>query len=240
MTRSIEEIKNDLITLVNETEAVSFEESDDLFKVKVSTKIVKSELVDFLMKLYTLETELANNKINNVYLDLKELDTELMAEAIRCSLTREDLVDPIMILNIINLIKIYNSLSIDFFDSKDIYVCSMEELLDLRLEIGDDLRAFSKKLSIYFISLFKSYNKVIFTALDEHKPLPNIYRAIFLSTDLLTLSGIFSDSDPFSTDECFIIDNAFEYLMALQEKNNLCLGLMDSFFKGFNNNDNCK
>lgn len=237
MIRSVEEIKNDLITLVNGTEAVSYEESDNLFKIKVSSKIVKSDLIDFLMKLYTFETELTDNKANCVYLDLKGLDIESLAEAIRCSLTREDLVDPIMILNIINLIKIYNTLSEEFFASDNIYVSSIEELLDLRLEISEELKEFSKKLSIYFISLFKSYNKVVFTALDEHIALPNIYKAIFLSTDLLTLSGIFSDSEPFSTDECVIIDNAFEYLMALQEKNNLCLGLMDSFFKRFNNDN---
>ena len=73
-----------------------------------------------------------------------------------------------------------------------------------------------------------------FNPLDTHIELPNIYSAIILSSDILTLSGIFSTSEPFSTSECVYIDNSFKYISSLLTKNFMTINFMDDFFKGFN------
>lgn len=192
-----------------------------------STSIIKFELLEDLKAIYDLETSSNEYKFLT---KLKGLDTDLLAEAFRYSMSRKDLKDPMMILNIVNLIKIYNTLDDSFFNHEDIYVSSIENLIDIRLELQEEIEAFIKELSIYFLSLFKSYNKVTYTPTDNHKMLPSIYKIIFMTNDSLTLSGIFSVSIPFSTDECVFLDDARECLFKIQEKDSIGLGLLFNFF----------
>lgn len=232
----IANLKNDIIVLEN----VDYVEDENFLKIIVKNDISKTDLLEFLDKLYTVETELCKKEKNNILLNLRDLDYTSLAEAIRFSLNRQDLCDSTMLLNILNLIKIYNSLDDEFFEDENIYVSSVDELLDLKMELTDDLKAFTKQLSIYFISLFKSYNKTIFTPLDYHIDLPVIYRNLFLSTDLMTLSGIFATSEDFNIKECVYINNAIEYLCNLQEKNVMTISLMNDFLKGLKNDNSCE
>lgn len=221
--------KEEFISSIKNENVVVEEES---LKVSISNEISKESLIETLGKIYDYEIE---NEDVSVVLDLKKLKTELLAEAVKYSLTREDLKNPIMILNIINLIKIYNTLDETFFENENIYVSSIEELLDLKLSIRDELKEFVKKVSIYFLSLFKSYNKVSYSQLDTHIALPNIFSTIFLSVDIMTLSGIFSVSDHFDTKECVYIDESFKYISNLLMKNSISLAMMNTFLE--NNND---
>jgi hypothetical protein len=66
--------------------------------------------------------------------------------------------------------------------------------------------------------------------------LPNIFRNIFLSTDLLTLSGIFSDAENFNTSECVLIEDAILYITSLLMKGNMSSELIEMFLKD-NTND---
>ena len=87
--------------------------------------ITKEELIDLLKYVYDLEN---NEKFkDNILLKLKGLNTDLIEESIKYSLTREDLKDPLMILNIINLIKIYNNLNDNFFQDENIYIDSKKQ-----------------------------------------------------------------------------------------------------------------
>lgn len=196
--------------------------------------ITKEELIDLLKYVYDLEN---NEKFkDNILLKLKGLNTDLIEESIKYSLTREDLKDPLMILNIINLIKIYNNLNDNFFQDENIYISSKADLLDIKKNLKPELKEFVKKVSIYFLSVIKSYNKVTYTSLDTFEILPNIYRTIFLSSDFLTLSGIFSVSEPFNTEECVTIKDSFTYVSAFLTKNLIGLNFMDSFFKNLEQN----
>lgn len=193
--------------------------------------ITKEELIDLLKYVYDLEN---NEKFkDNILLKLKGLNTDLIEESIKYSLTREDLKDPLMILNIINLIKIYNNLNDNFFQDENIYIDSKKQLLDIKKHIKQELKDFIKKLSIYFISIIKSYNKVTYTSLDTYTVLPNIYKTIFLSSDFLTLAGILSVSDSFNTEECVTVKDSFTYVSSLLTKNLLSINLMNNFFKDF-------
>lgn len=195
------------------------------FEISITEGISEDKLLEILKTIYDYE----NNSNDLVYLKLKSLPIELKTQAIKYSLTREDLRNPYMILNIINLIKIYNTLDDSFFDDDKIYVSSIEDLLDIKLDLSTELENFQQKLSIYFISLFKSYNKFTYEPLDKHIELPSLFKHIILSTDLLTLSGIFSVSKPFSTDECIFIDGANAYLGELLLKGSLTTYLMNNF-----------
>ena len=159
------------------------------------------------------------------------MNTELKAEAIKYALSREDLKDPVTSLNIFNLIKTYNTLDDSFFEDENVWVNSLEDLLDLKLEIHDELKIFVKQFSIYFLSLIKSYNKMIYTPLDNHIDLPQIYKTLFLSMDFMTASSIFSISDPINTEDLIYIDNSTSYLIEMMVKNCLGIGLLNAFLE---------
>lgn len=224
--------------LVNKYTNIELVEENNFNKINVKNNIDIETLLEFTKELYQLEEELSKEQKNNILFNLKGLDTEKLGEVIKYSLTYEDLKDSLMILNIINLIKINNTLDDSFFDNPDVYITDIEQMLDLKYDLVDEINDFIKKLSIYFISLFKSYNKVVYTPLDVHKELPSIYKNIFLSSDLLTISGIFSVSNSFSTEECIYIDKASQYIVAWLEKSMISINFMESFLRDFDNGDN--
>lgn len=90
-------------------------------------------------------------------LDLKHTSVSNKIAAFKYSLTRDDIINAQMILNLYNLVKIYNTLDDEFFASSNIYINSIEELLDIKLELQSELKNFAKTISMYFVSLFKSY-----------------------------------------------------------------------------------
>jgi len=193
----------------------------------------KDTLIDFLSKFYDFEKN--SSDIGKIKLNLKSLTTESKIEAFRYSLTRDDICDPYMILNMFNMVKIYNTLDDSYFLNPVIYINSIEEFLDIKLELQSELKQFSKQISIYFLSLLKSYNKTSYTPLDQHQNLPLLYSYIFQFSDFLTISGIFSITEPFSTEECKYIDDSYVYIKLLIEKsmisNNLLMKFIDSFQK---------
>ena len=210
---------------------VQVKDEDEKLILTVDEDILPDTLKEFLSKLYDFEKALAEKHVNNVILRLKGINVEALTEAFRFSMTREDLSDPVMLLNLIDFVKTYNTLDDSFFTNEDIYFSELSEMLDVRLEIQEDIEAFVQKLAIYFISLFKSCNKFLYTAHDYHITLPNLYRNFFLSTDLLTCAGIFTISKPFNTEDCVYIDNAMEYILAFQEKNSVSFNFLESFLK---------
>lgn len=224
--------KEELVKAISGAFVEVLEGEKDL-TVNVKDGIEKDSLLTVIKEIFDYETE--TKEI--VYLNLKGLNVSLITEAVRYSLTREDLRNPYMILNIINLIKIYNTLDDSFFNDSKIYVNSIEDLLDVKLDLTNELKKFQRQLSIYFISLFKSYNKFSYEPLDKHIELPEIYKNIILSLDILTLSGIFSVSEPFSTEECVYIDSAIIYMNELLMRGAISTKLFSALF-GENNDSN--
>lgn len=217
MTEKIKSLKDIIVLQDKENIICSF-----------NNDISIEQLLKNLKYIYDLENQL---DINNLQVQLKNLSLEKKVEAIKFALTYENLKDSLMLLNIFNLIKTYNTLDDSFFENQYIFISDIQELLDLKLEINDQLKQFTKQLSIYFISLFKSYNKISFTPLDIHIQLPNIYKYIILSTDLLTLSSIFSISQYFNTKQCIYIDNAMYYINELTLKNNIGINFINKLFQ---------
>lgn len=231
------EIVNELKNIIS-LNTYNLETKDESIYISFIDSIDENTLLENLKSLYDFEANLyTKNEKFDINLNLKNLSIELVTKAISFSLKYENLTDKNMILNIINLIKIDNNLDDSFFIDKNVYFNDIEDFIDLKLELKDELEAFVKQLSIYFISLFKSYNKLTYTPQDVYIKLPNIYSIILLSLDFLTLSGIFSVSKPFSTGECIYIENSLAYITTLLQKNTLCIDLMNSFF-GKRSDDN--
>ena len=83
------------------------ENGKKIIELLPQTDITSDELLELLNYVYNLE----NNEEfkDTILLQLKGLNKNLLIDAFKYSLSREDLKDPILILNIINLIKIYNN-----------------------------------------------------------------------------------------------------------------------------------
>lgn len=222
--------KDNMLTAIKNiaVDDLVIEETDDGTRIHITNGIFVDDLLKVIETIVEYESQ---EDCENVLLDLKELSTEKLAEVFKFVLPNENLKDPLLILNIINLIKVYNSLDDTFFQNPDIYFNSIEELLDLKLEISSELAEFSKKVGVYFISLFKSYNKFHYAPTDKHYKLPPLYKTIFLSTDLLTLSGVFADAGHFNTSECIIIEDAIIYLTSLLMKGSMSFEMIEMFLR---------
>lgn len=204
--------------------------------INFSDSISEEDLVKSLSYIYDYENSL--DIIPNIRVLLKGINIDKLSVAIKYSLDREDLKDPLMLLNIMNLIKSGLKLNEYFFKDENIYISSITDLLNLKLKIKNELEMFIQKMSVHFVALFKSYNKLTFTPLDKHIQLPNIYRNLFLSSDLLTLSGIFSLSKPFNTDECVYIENSCTIISQLLMKSSIGISLLSDFLRNEDDNRN--
>jgi hypothetical protein len=189
---------------------------NDIMEITPNKSITKEELIKILQQVY-------DNKDETHYLRLKGLSAELLAEVFKYALTQEELKDPLTTLNILNLIKIYNTLDESYFDNEDVWFDSLETLLDVKLIIHSEIKQFVKKFSIYFLSLIKSCNKVTYTPMDDNIELPQLYKSLFLSMDFMTAAGIFSTVKNINTDELYVINDAVKYLSDMMIKN--CFGI---------------
>ena len=87
------------------------------------TRIVPTSVTEDTIKDYLTD--------GKTMLDIKSLSLDDKVAIIKIALNCEDVTDPLMIMNLINLVKVYNTLADDYFESPDVYVNSVEDFLDL-------------------------------------------------------------------------------------------------------------
>ena len=225
---NISEKKEKLFALLKDY-GLSYKDTEENTRVYL-VFMPDAKLFVFLNKLFSIENELIKEDYT-VFLDLKNQSHDFLVSVLRFAIQRDDLCDTGLILNLFNLVKTYNTLDDSFFENEDIYISSMEALLDLKQALREELKEFTKKLSVYFISLIKSYSGSVYKEANNEVELPNLYRNLILSADFLTLSAIFSITKEFSTEECICIKNAEEYINSLLFKNLIYLDFFEYFLE---------
>lgn len=223
--------KKDFMKYISSFKDINISHVNDNDVIKFSNDISNENLIKHLTYIYDYEN--LQKKVN-ILCNLKNLSLDKLIDAFKYALSREDLKDPLMLLNIIDIIKTDNTLDDSFFENENIFISSIDDMLDLRRGLKLEIKTFKKQLSIYFLSLFKTYNKTHFTPSDNVVELPNIYNAIMLSTDLSVISGIFATSESFNTNECIYIKDAYKYISNMMMKNAISM----AFFKEFVENNN--
>lgn len=223
--------KEDFMEYISSFEEINISHHDENDIITFSNDISNENLIKHLEYIYSYENL---QKEINILCNLKNLSLDKLINAFKYALSREDLKDPLMLLNIIAIIKNDNTLDDSFFENKNIFISSIDDMLDLRIGLKSKIKAFKKQLSIYFLSLFKTYNKTHFMPSDNIVELPNIYNAIMLSIDLSVISGIFATSESFNTNECVYVKDAYKYLSNMMMKNAISM----AFFKEFVENNN--
>lgn len=227
--KSLIEIKKDLIEI---SDIFEFEEIKNVLKIRFNSTDT-DRILKILPLFYKYENMLEIQNLSNIWLDLKGIEKDTLEAIISYTMTYTETIDPIMILNLLNLIKNYNTLNDEFFNDKHVYFNNLVEYLDIKITLKKQLKEFIKTIGIKFYSLVKSCNKIQDNATSEN--LENLYNMIFSSIDFMTLCGILSNGNDFSTDECYTIKNANTILYNLIEKSYLNNELLDIFLKGINN-----
>lgn len=205
-------------------------------KVKFDENISKENFVKSLNEVLDNEEEVFNyatdeHEYAQNYLfdiDLKNLSKELKLEAFKISLTRDTVVDSKIILNIYNLIKTYNSFEDTFFAHPDVYFNTLEEYLDIRTDLMDDIKAFSKQLIIYYLSCLKSLHVTeADTAYANMKPIPPVFQRILFVIDFFTLSKIMNKMQDINLSDLMFVQNSNKYLDELCAKELICKDIAD-------------
>ena len=213
--------KEEFITSIKEFNGIEVNDGETI-GLKITNDIDK---IDDVLNLITQYEE-----DNTLILNIKGLSVEKLKEIFRYSFENPSIKDPIICLNIINLIKSYNTLDDSFFENQKICVSSIEDFLDLKLCLKEYIKKFIKQFSIYFLSIIKSVGKVSFLPSDEFIDIPRLYDILFMSLDFQTICIIFSKSGSFDTSECKYVRDNMKYTDSFLIKNELSRFLMDTFY----------
>lgn len=149
------------------------------------------------------------------YPDIKHLSFEIKEKIFKRLMTLDDIKNPIFILNVLNLVKNYNDFDEAFFSNDLIFFEKLEDYLDLRINLTEEVRNLQKKVALYYFSLFTSVGKVEYTILDAYVELPQFMKSLFLTSDIVTLSGIVSGVKDLNINEFLQVKDSNYYLSNL-------------------------
>lgn len=183
-----------------------------------------SQLLDYEEKLFDIKN--VSGKTFNI--DLKGKSTDDLIAIYRFLLSREALVNARLILNLQLFINGYSTYDDTLFESKEIYLNSIEQVLDIKLALRQDFKDFQSKISYWFLACLKSMHKVEYTALDSIVILPPIYKRILLASNLMNLSTILSKSSNIETEHLPLVEDAFPIIMELASSSAIANKLIQS------------
>lgn len=136
------------------------------------------------------------DKDKNIKIHLKKLETSKLIEIFKYMFKNIlEIRNISMLLNIINIAKTYNTFDDSFFENEDVFIDSIEQFLDVKLDLEDQITAFNQNLVEVFLSICRSSNKMEYSLLDDYEDLPLCYNIIFNSIDIMTICGIISTLD---------------------------------------------
>lgn len=193
---------------------LNFDILKNVSEITFSDKIESIDIVELIKKVNIIENE-SNISIT---INLKPLNIQKIQEILSLLLKYEKLTNASIIFNIILLLKTYNTLEDDFFNNKNVYYSSLEDFLDIKNGLKYDIKELNTKLSVYFISIFKSLNKFEFSFIDNPVQIPELYTNILLSVDIFTIGGILSNNNGFSDKDMLMVKDSYGYVSEIVSK----------------------
>lgn len=193
---------------------LNFDILKNVSEITFSDKIESIDIVGLIKKVNIIENE-SNISIT---INLKPLNIQKIQEILSLLIKYEKLTNASIIFNIILLLKTYNTLEDDFFNNKNVYYSSLEDFLDIKNGLKYDIKELNTKLSVYFISIFKSLNKFEFSFIDNPVQIPELYTNILLSVDIFTIGGILSNNNGFSDKDMLMVKDSYGYVSEIVSK----------------------
>lgn len=154
----------------------------------------------------------------SITIDAKQCNTDVTVALLDYAMKREDLVNASLILNVFNMVKLYNSLSDSYFESPMSYIKSIEEFIDVKAELAPTIKEVSTKLAFWYLSALYSIHKTEITVVDKVEKVPNLYHSLILTSDLFTLSAIFNKGDNIQTKDLVLVESAYVYIVELANR----------------------
>lgn len=167
--------------------------SDD--KVILNNNLNNLQIEDILQTVFIFENE---NSGKNIKIILKDFNTDQLICLYRYVFKYKDFLNirnVSIVLNILNLIKTFNTFDDSFFKCEDVFIKNLEQFLDIKMELADDINELIITIFSAFNSLICSASKIEYTMLDDYEELPQFFKVFFSGIDLITLYGIFSSID---------------------------------------------
>lgn len=202
--------------------------SDDM-TISFDEGMASDEICDTIVKILVCEAE---NDVHYRFL-LKGLGPEKVSAVLRTAMKLENLENPSILLNVILLLKTYNSLNDSFFGDENVWFGSLEDFLDVKCELKMDIKAFNTVLAVYFISCLKSLGKFEYSFIDNPVDIPDTFKNILTSIDIFTVSGILSNNNGYTDKDMKLIRNAYAYVSEIIAKMNM----VDRMFGMLNSTD---
>ena len=193
---------------------LNFDILKNVSEITFSDKIESIDIVELIKKVNIIE----NESNISIAINLKQLNIQKIQEILSLLLKYEKLTNASIIFNIILLLKTYNTLEDDFFNNKNVYYSSLEDFLDIKNGLKYDIKELNTKLSIYFISIFRSLNKFEFSFIDNPVQIPELYKNILLSVDVFTIGGILSNNNGFTDKDMLMIKDSYGYVSEITTK----------------------
>ena len=183
-------------------------------EISFSDSIAVNEIVDVIKKVNDIEIESGLT----IFINLKPLNIQKIQEILSVFLKYDELTNASILFNIILLLKTYNTLEDEFFNNKNVYYSSLEDFLDIKNGLKSNIKELNTKLSIYFMSIFRSLNKFEFSFIDNPVQIPELYKNILLSVDVFTIGGILSNNNGFTDKDMLMIKDSYGYVSEITSK----------------------
>lgn len=149
-------------------------------------------IIDMVFK-FESETEHASIAINFEKLELQQVIS--IFKHVMMLDQFETIRNASIILNMLMLLRPYNTFDQSFFDSNLIIFSDIEQFLDVKSELCSEIKNLAIQISQCFMSLCKSMPKIEYSVLDDYVKVPNFYASVFQTIDLTALFGIMSQLD---------------------------------------------
>lgn len=204
--------------------------TDFNFKTDITEYKFQADLDTIQLQNYIQELLIFEQKNNlNIFLNIKNIQFEQKTYLFKSFLNNTAITNNSILVNIIMLLRTYNSFSDNFFDTTTIYVNSITEFLDLKLELKTELLNYIIEFSRWYYSIFSCAHKTEFNFLEDAKDIPKSFELIITSTDYITLSGIISKIKIEEIKHTYVVKNAYAYIELLSNKLSMASNFMNVF-----------
>ena len=188
-----------------------------------------------MFEIKNLNDEFFSNLEPSLILEVKELSTEDKIQCFRYFLNTDVITNVSVISNLFLLINGITDIDDDALADKRIFFNSLEEYIDVKLEIKNDIDVFNTKLLEYYLGIIKGLS----VNLDELKShIPNTYFNLMpLVTPNLVSKLTVKYLDRIDTKNVKPVFNAIELYNEINDTESLFLGFVQSLAKEIKNND---
>lgn len=154
--------------------------------------------------------------------EAKELPFDDKVRLFKRCFEEEGLRNPSLISNVLMIVR-GCSLDDELFAKKEVVFKNLEEYLDVKFELKDEIKQFDTRILQYFFGALKGISYML---PDKKEDIPNLYFHTLLVIDISTISKMMNRTSV-SFDNAPLVTNSEAIINSICSKNALVSGLME-------------